>query len=105
VNPQAFRNPYLCLTIVCLLGAIAIISLVGIIVLAAFNKEPPGALISIASGSMCSLGTFLVSPPRGSVGYDESHQQQISQPVTQSVIATPAHTRPQTEEGPSANHS
>jgi len=66
------RNPYLCLTIVWFLGGVSIISLVGIIVLGILGKEPSGALISIASGSMGALGSFLVTPPRYSVGYDET---------------------------------
>ncbi len=104
MSQQPYRNPYLCLTIVCFLGGIAIISLLGIIVLAALNKEPPSALISVASGSMCSLGTFLVSPPRGSVGYDDRTQPPPLPPgqpaQSQSLIATPAHAVPQTEDGP-----
>ena len=107
MNQQPYRNPYLCLTIVLFLGTIAIVSLLGIIVLAALNKEPPSALISVASGSMCSLGTFLVSPPRGSVGYDGSQSAQSQpqpQPV-QSLIASPAHAEPKAEEGQHLNHS
>jgi hypothetical protein len=99
-NQPPFRNPFLCITIVYFLGAVSVISLLGIIALAFIGKEPPSALISVASGSMCSLASFLVSPPRGSVGFDERQQQYSPPPEqTRSVIASPAHAEPKAEEG------
>ena len=80
---QPYRNPYLCLTIVWFLGVLAVVSLLGIIVLGVLSKDSPSALIAIAAGSMGNLGSFLVSPPRGTVGFDGPPQ-----PGTSSIIVS-----------------
>ena len=62
------RNPYLCILLVAMLGLIALGGLAGIIGLAACGKPVPESLIAIASGASGGLGSFLVMPPKGSVG-------------------------------------
>ena len=62
------KNPYVCLTIIIILGAFGLLSLGGIIACALLNKDVPSALIAIASGCGGNLASFLVSVPRGSVG-------------------------------------
>ena len=64
------RNPYLCLTIVLVLGAGGILGLAGIILIAYAGHDVPQALIAIVSAAFGSLASFLVMPPRGSVGID-----------------------------------
>lgn len=65
---QPPRNPWICLTIVVILGLFGLLSLGGIIACSLMQRDVPSALIAIASGCGGNLASFLVSIPRGSVG-------------------------------------
>lgn len=65
---EAPKNPYVCLTIVAILGSFGLLSLAGIIACVLLGHEAPSALIAIASGCGGNLASFLVSVPRGSLG-------------------------------------
>lgn len=65
------RNPWLCLSIVVVLGVCGLVGTAGMILLPAYGKEIPQALVAIVSGALGALSSFLVSPPRGSVGYTD----------------------------------
>jgi hypothetical protein len=69
------RNPYLCLTIVIILGLVSFGGLAGIFALAFAGRPVPESLIAITSGAAGSLGSFLVMPPRGSVGMADDRSQ------------------------------
>lgn len=69
------RNPYLCLTIVVMLGLGGFVGLLGMIFLAYNNKSAPEALIAVCSASWGSLASFLVMPPRGSVGFNHPEDE------------------------------
>lgn len=62
------RNPWLCLTIVVSLALISLGGMCGIILLSYVGRPVPESLIAIAATAAGGLGTFLVQPPRGSVG-------------------------------------
>lgn len=62
------KNPYLCIMIVGILGAGALLGTLGVILLTLWGKPPSEALVTITGGCWGSLGTFLTVPPRGSVG-------------------------------------
>lgn len=78
------RNPYLCLTIVGMLGGVMLLGMLGIVILSAMGKEPPASLVALASGAAGSLGSFLVSVPRGSAGSDSAHSSKSDpmKPIT-----------------------
>lgn len=90
------RNPYLCLTIVAILGVGGLIGVGGIIGLAACGKPAPEALIAIISGAFGALSSFLVSPPRGSLGVGATAEPQPAaiDPLTAARMeALDRHTR------------
>lgn len=62
------KNPYLCLTIVCILGAAGGLCIAGLILLQLYGQKPPDSLIAIASATFGSLASFLVQPPKGQHG-------------------------------------
>lgn len=62
------RNPWLCLTIVGFIGLGGIIGGVGMVLLAVYGKDIPPALAMLTAATFGSLSSFLVQPPRGSVG-------------------------------------
>ena len=64
------RNPWLCVSIVFIIGLMGLTSDIGILWLSMLGKDPPQSLVAIGSGAMGALASFLVSVPRGSVGYD-----------------------------------
>jgi hypothetical protein len=61
-------NPYLCMVIVGFIGTLGLVALLGLVFLAWNGRTAPETLNSIISGSICSLASFLVVVPRGSVG-------------------------------------
>jgi hypothetical protein len=65
------RNPWLCMIIVCTLGLGGLAGIAAIILLSYHDREIPQALVAIVSGTIGALSSFLVSPPRGSVGGGE----------------------------------
>ena len=65
------RNPYLCLTIVVILGTCLIIGMSGIVYLGTHHLEVPPSLTALTAAAFGSLSSFLVSPPRGSVGVNQ----------------------------------
>jgi hypothetical protein len=65
------RNPYICITIVGIMGTVSVLGLVGIFVLALFGKQSPESMITIVAGAVGALSSFLVQVPRGSVGFDD----------------------------------
>jgi len=62
------RNPWLCVTVVLMLGLLAIGGMFGIIFLALRGVPVPESVITITAAAAGGLSTFLVSPPKGSVG-------------------------------------
>ena len=66
------RNPYICITIVGIMGTVSVLGLVGIFVLALFGKQSPESMITIVAGAVGALSSFLVQVPRGSVGFPDS---------------------------------
>ncbi len=62
------RNPYLCIMIVGTFGLVTVIGVVGLMILSFANREPNSAVVGIIGTAIGSLGTFLVTPPRGSLG-------------------------------------
>jgi hypothetical protein len=68
------RNPYLCVLIVTALGLCGIVGMVGVILMGLYGKEPPGSVVAIVSGCIGSLSSFLVMPPRGSVGAGDAQK-------------------------------
>jgi hypothetical protein len=66
------RNPYLCIVIVGILGCGGLLGIAGIIGLAANAKAIPESLIAVVSCAFGALASFLVAPPRGSVGAGNS---------------------------------
>lgn len=74
MNQEPQRNPWLCLGIIGALALISLLSLVGVVLCALSGKETQmaagamTALISIGSGAVGSISSFLVMPPKGSVG-------------------------------------
>lgn len=62
------RSPWLCLSIVLILGLVCLSGVAGMIWLAAIGKVMPESLIAIVAGSAGSLSSFLVMPPKNSVG-------------------------------------
>lgn len=65
------KNPWLCLTIVGVLGMSVIVGLIGIIALALYDKQSPESLVGVVSTAIGALASFLVSIPRGSVGVQD----------------------------------
>lgn len=65
------RSPWLCLTIVGFMGSGALLGTVGLVWLAANHIEAPQALVAAVSICYGSLSSFLVQPPKGSVGMPE----------------------------------
>ncbi len=62
------RNPYLCLVIVCFIGGAGILGMLGIIACSLWGHEVPQAVVAVVSGAFGSLASFLVQPPRSSMG-------------------------------------
>ena len=62
------HNPYICLLVVGLIGAIAILGTGGIMVASMYQRDVPQALVAIVSTCLGSLASFLVSLPRGTAG-------------------------------------
>lgn len=62
------RNPWLCLTIVLSLAITAFAGVTGTVILAFYGKTVPESLIAATAACYGALSTFLVNPPRGSVG-------------------------------------
>lgn len=62
------RNPYLCLTVVALLGAALILSVGAVLACVLAGQKPPDLFGYIATTALGSLASFLVAVPRGSVG-------------------------------------
>lgn len=98
MQQQPLRNPYLCITIVWLLGVVTMTSLLGIIIINLAGKEPHSSLISLASGGMCGLTAFLVQPPRHSVGYDEPYAAPGPQPPP--IVISPNQAEPHVQPRP-----
>jgi len=69
------RNPWLCISIVIILGLGGIIGLSGLIGLANAGKPTSEALIAIVAGCFGNLASFLVMVPKGSVGVGEGHHR------------------------------
>jgi len=57
------RSPYVCVSIVAILGAVAIIGSAGVVACAMLGKESPPALVAIVSTTLGSLASFLVHIP------------------------------------------
>lgn len=68
------RNPWLCILIVAFLGLGAVGGTFGLVYLSLNDKDVPGSLVSVMSLCYGSLSSFLVAPPRGSIGIPESKQ-------------------------------
>lgn len=70
------RSPFLCLGIVITLGLVSLTSIGGLIVCALRGGESQGtmmgmaAMVSLASGAAGALSSFLVMPPRNSLGIE-----------------------------------
>ena len=62
------RNPWLCITIVATLGLTLLVGVVGMVVLSAYGKTVPGELTATIGTCVGALSSFLVMPPRGSIG-------------------------------------
>ncbi len=62
------RNPWLCITIVLMLGSFGLLCGVGIIILPMCGKPVPDSLNTMGGMALGALAAFLVNPPRGSVG-------------------------------------
>jgi hypothetical protein len=69
------RNPYLCLTIVAMLGACAALCIAGEILCAVRGVTTPGTLQLLASVCIGSLSSFLVAVPRGSTGFTDDRKR------------------------------
>lgn len=68
---QPQRNPWICLTIVGLLGAVALVCVGGIIAASLRGVTPDNTLSFTLGTCIGSLSSFLVNVPRGSVGVPE----------------------------------
>jgi hypothetical protein len=68
------RNPWLCITIVLTLGAGALLGTVGLVVLALYHVDAPQALVATVATCYGALSSFLVQPPRGSIGLAEGQK-------------------------------
>src|SRR5262249_13111526 len=66
------RNPWLCIIIVAFLGLGSLSGSVGMVLLSVYDKKAPEALVAMTSLCWGSLASFLVQPPRGSVGVNTS---------------------------------
>jgi hypothetical protein len=65
--------------IVLIMGTVSVLGLVGIFVLALFNKSSPESMITIVDGAVGALSSFLVQVPRGCVGFANSDPPQPQQ--------------------------
>lgn len=83
------RNPYLCIMIVCFLGMGAVGGMVGLIVLAYSGKPPPESLVAAVALCFGSLSSFLVSPPRGSIGINSTQNGTVTR-----TTSTETHIEP-----------
>lgn len=74
------RNPWLCLAIVVAIAAMGLVATGGTTALAVYGREPPQILGYVIAGAIGALSSFLVSPPRGSIGMpDQSGGNQAQQ--------------------------
>jgi hypothetical protein len=62
------RNPWLCIIILSALSAVTILGVLGLILLAFYGRPAPESLVATVSTAIGSMASFLVMPPRGSVG-------------------------------------
>lgn len=69
------RNPWLCIVIVSIVGLGALTGTIGLVLLALYKVETPQALVATVSLCYGSLASFLVTPPRGSVGIPEERSR------------------------------
>lgn len=65
------RSPWLCVAIVLMLGGGMILCIAGIIALALNGRSVPEALVVTAGTCVGALASFLVQPPRGSIGVSQ----------------------------------
>lgn len=70
------KNPWLCIMIVGVFGMTLLIGLLGMLLLSYQDKHVGEGVLTIVGGAAGSLGTFLVTPPRGSHGMAQDGQQQ-----------------------------
>jgi hypothetical protein len=70
------KNPWLCLIIVATLGVTVVLGTAGLVVLSLYHVDAPQALVAVVTGALGSLASFLVQPPRGSIGIPQGQQQE-----------------------------
>jgi len=57
------RNPYFCITIVAVLGAVAVAGTVGVVWVSVLGREPTQALVGVTSTAIGALGGALAVSP------------------------------------------
>lgn len=62
------RNPWLCIAIVGTLGLTILIGVIGMVVLALYGRPTPTELVAVVTTCTGAMSSFLVQPPRGSIG-------------------------------------
>lgn len=70
------RNPYLCIVIISVLGAVAILGVAGGILCSIYGTTLPEFVPYAVASCVGALSSFLVMPPRGSAGAGDAGQQE-----------------------------